>query len=90
MDYNNYSSEELARMRYYLKEMEDKFSRCPNSFVLRNGIARVREILGLPKTVTRHDPGSFLDNLMLTINSTYDNIRGNNEENIGNEDSNDE
>lgn len=48
------------RMRYYLKEMRDKFARYPDSLVLRNGIAAIEDRLGMPRTVEPVDPLSVL------------------------------
>jgi hypothetical protein len=56
----NYTKQDLARMRYYLPELEALFEKNPKSFPLRNGIARIREILGLPQTVTPIDPAKAL------------------------------
>jgi hypothetical protein len=56
----DYSSQDLARMRYYLPELEEKFQKNPRSLILRNGIAHIREVLGLPRTVSRIDPLTFL------------------------------
>jgi hypothetical protein len=56
----DYSQQDLARMRYYLPELEEKFKQNPRSLVLRNGIAHIREVLVLPKTVSRIDPITFL------------------------------
>jgi hypothetical protein len=55
-----YSEKDLKRMRYYLPELEEKFRQNPRSLVLRNGIAHIREVLGLPKTISRIDPLTFL------------------------------
>jgi hypothetical protein len=56
----DYSENDLARMRYYLPELEALFKKNPKSFPLRNGIAYIREVLGLPKTVSPIDPITFL------------------------------
>jgi hypothetical protein len=56
----DYSETDLKRMRYYLPELEEKFKQNPRSLVLRNGIAHIREVLGLPKTVSPIDPITFL------------------------------
>jgi hypothetical protein len=52
----DYSQQDLARMRYYLPELEAMFAKNPKSFPLRNGIAHIRKVLGLPQTVTPIDP----------------------------------
>jgi hypothetical protein len=52
----NYTKQDLSRMRYYLPELEALFEKNPKSFPLRNGIAHIRSILGLPQTVTPIDP----------------------------------
>jgi hypothetical protein len=56
----DYSKQDLARMRYFLPELEEKFKKNPRSLVLRNGIAHIREVLGLPKTISPIDPMKFL------------------------------
>jgi hypothetical protein len=56
----DYSQQDLARMKYYLPELEEKFKQNPRSLVLRNGIAHIRKVLGLPQTVTPIDPIKFL------------------------------
>jgi hypothetical protein len=60
----DYSETDLKRMRYFLPELEEKFKQNPRSLVLRNGIAHIREILGLPKTVSPIDPLTFLSEEM--------------------------
>lgn len=55
-DYSNYTEQDKTRMKYYLKEMENKFIQFPQSYTLRNGIAHIRKVLGLPKTVDPIDP----------------------------------
>lgn len=60
---NHYTPEDLARMKYYLAELEDKYVSCPNSLCLRNGIAEIRKRLGLPATVSPIDPLAEIDNL---------------------------
>jgi hypothetical protein len=52
----NYTKQDLSRMRYYLPELEAMFKKNPRSSPLRNGIVRIREILGLPQTVAPIDP----------------------------------
>jgi hypothetical protein len=52
----DYTKQDLARMRYYLPELEGLFEKNPESFPLRNGIAHIRNVLGLPQTVTPIDP----------------------------------
>lgn len=61
MDDTNYTDKDRDRMRYYLKEMEEKFKTYPNSLTLRNGIARVRQILHMPVTVTSIDTIAWID-----------------------------
>jgi hypothetical protein len=56
----DYSEQDLSRMRYFLPELEEKFKQNPRSLVLRNGIAHIRKVLGLPQTVTPIDPIKFL------------------------------
>jgi hypothetical protein len=56
----DYSETDLKRMSYYLPELEEKFKQNPRSLVLRNGIAHIREVLKLPKTVSPIDPITFL------------------------------
>jgi hypothetical protein len=63
----DYSQQDLARMRYYLPELEEKFRQNPRSLVLRNGIAHIREVLGMPKTVSRIDPLKFLSDEQATL-----------------------
>jgi hypothetical protein len=60
----DYTEEDKSRMRYYLKEMESKFERYPESLTLRNGIAHIRSILGLPKTIDKIDPMRHINQLM--------------------------
>jgi hypothetical protein len=60
----DYSETDLKRMRYYLPELEEKFRQNPRSLVLRNGIAHIRKVLGLPQTVTPIDPLKFLSDEM--------------------------
>jgi hypothetical protein len=52
---NYYSYQDKSRMAYYLKEMESKFEKYPESLCLRNGIAYIRSVLGLPKTIDKVD-----------------------------------
>lgn len=65
MDSADYTQQDLARMRYMLPELEAKLKECPNSFPLRNGIARIRQVLGLSQTATPIDPISFIDMRMI-------------------------
>jgi hypothetical protein len=60
----DYSQQDLARMRYYLPELEAMFEKNPKSFPLRNGIAYIRKVLGLPQTVTPIDPLKFISEEM--------------------------
>lgn len=55
-DHDNYTKQDVARLKYYLKEMEAKFIQYPQSITLKNGIAHIRKVLGLPKTVDPIDP----------------------------------
>jgi hypothetical protein len=59
-----YTDQDKARMAYYYKEMVDKFKLYPQSLPLRNGIAHIEKVLGLPKTVTPIDPMKELDRLI--------------------------
>jgi hypothetical protein len=62
---NYYTDQDKSRMRYYLREMESKFELYPQSLPLQNGIAHIRSVIGLPKTVEKVDPikqiGQMLD-----------------------------
>lgn len=58
-----YTEQDLSSMRYYLKELKDKYQRHPQSLCLRNGIAHIEQVLGLPPTVTAIDPLKFIDKL---------------------------
>jgi hypothetical protein len=58
---NDYTEKDLARMRYYLPELKIKLKQHPQSLCLINGIAKIEEVLGLPKTVAPVDPIKFLD-----------------------------
>jgi hypothetical protein len=51
-------------MRYYLSELREKLAKYPESLCLRNGIARIEEILELPKTIESVDPIATIDRLM--------------------------
>jgi hypothetical protein len=66
-----YSETDLARMRYYLPELEAKHKQHPNSLPLRNGIAHIRNVLGLPETVKPVDVEKFLDAAMAVTRATY-------------------
>lgn len=63
-DYSNYTEQDRSRMRYYLKSMEEKFIKHPQSYTLRNGIAHIRKVLGLPKTVDPIDPVKAIEREM--------------------------
>jgi hypothetical protein len=43
-------------MKYYLAEMEEKLIQYPESLPLINGVAHIRSVLGLPKTIEKVDP----------------------------------
>jgi hypothetical protein len=58
---HDYTEKDLARMRYYLPELKAKLKQNPQSLCLINGIAKIEEVLGLPKTVKPIDPIKFLD-----------------------------
>jgi hypothetical protein len=60
---DDYTEEDKARMRYYYKEMVEKLKLYPQSFPLRNGIAYLEKVLGLPKTIAPIDPMKELDRL---------------------------
>jgi hypothetical protein len=53
---NYYTDQDRSRFRYYLKELEEKFEKYPESLPLRNGIVYIRSVLGLPKTIDKVDP----------------------------------
>lgn len=53
---NYYTEQDKSRMKYYLAEMEEKLIQYPASLPLINGVAHIRSVLGLPKTVERVDP----------------------------------
>jgi hypothetical protein len=57
----DYSTTDLARLRYRLPELEALLKVHPNSLPLRNGIAHIRSVLGLPSTVEAVDPIAYLD-----------------------------
>jgi hypothetical protein len=59
-----YSKEDLDRYKYYYKEMVEKFKIHPQSLPLRNGIAHIEKVLGLPKTTSPIDPSKELDRLI--------------------------
>lgn len=58
MDTTGYN---LSKLRYDLYDLEQLYIKYPQSLPLRNGIARIREILGMPQTVEAIDPVLFLD-----------------------------
>jgi hypothetical protein len=60
----NYTDQDKARMSYYYKELVEKFKLYPQSLPLRNGIAHIEKILGLPQTVSAIDPTKELDRLI--------------------------
>jgi hypothetical protein len=43
-------------MKYYYPELVEMLRLNPASVVLRNGVAHIEEVLGLPKTVDKIDP----------------------------------
>jgi hypothetical protein len=45
-EFDNYSESDLARMRYYYKELESLLVKHPGSLTIRNGLARLDVILG--------------------------------------------
>jgi hypothetical protein len=51
-------------MKYYYAEMVEKFKIYQNSLPLRNGIAHIEKVLGLPKTTAPIDPTKELDRLI--------------------------
>lgn len=59
-----YTENDRARMRYYLLELREKLAKYPESLCVRNGIARIEEILELPKTIESVDPNAAIDRLM--------------------------
>lgn len=63
-DYQDYTKQDKARIRYYLKEMEAKFIQYPQSLTLQNGIAHIRKVLGLPKTLNPIDPVKAIEREM--------------------------
>jgi hypothetical protein len=60
----NYTDQDKARMSYYYKELVEKFKLYPQSLPLRNGIAHLEKVLGLPETVTAINPLKELDRLI--------------------------
>lgn len=63
-EYPEYTEQDKSRMRYYLRELEDKFVKYPQSLPLRNGIAHIRKVLGLPKTIDSIDPVEAIEREM--------------------------
>jgi hypothetical protein len=61
MDIESSQSQDIARMRYYLKEMKELFLKHPQSLCLRNGIHEVERRLGLEPSTSRACPLQFLD-----------------------------
>lgn len=59
----DYTQQDLSRMRYYLVDMEEKFKKYPQSLALRNGIAHIRNVLGMERTVEPIDPFRYIDDL---------------------------
>jgi hypothetical protein len=58
----DYTEQDKSRMRYYYKELQEKFQKHPESLVLRNGIAHIEKVLNLPTTTTSVDPLKHLAN----------------------------
>jgi hypothetical protein len=56
-----YSKEDLDRYKYYYKEMADLRKRYPNSLPLRNGMAHIEKVCGLPQVTTSVDPIAEID-----------------------------
>jgi hypothetical protein len=63
MDIESSQTQDIARMRYYLKEMKELFRKYPKSLCLRNGIHEVECRLGLEPSTSRVCPLQFLDSL---------------------------
>jgi hypothetical protein len=59
----DYTEQDKSRMRYYYKELTEKFKKHPQSLVLRNGIAHIEKVLNLPNTTTSVDPIKYLNKL---------------------------
>lgn len=62
-----YTIEDKSRMRYWLKELKDKLAKNPDSLTLRNGIARVEEILEVPRTVESVDSEEWIKGEMARL-----------------------
>jgi hypothetical protein len=63
-NYQDYTEQDRARMRYYLPELEEKLIKYPKSIALKNAIVHIRKILGLPKTVDPIDPTRAIEKEM--------------------------
>jgi hypothetical protein len=63
MDIESFQAQDIARMRYYLKEMKELYLKHPQSLCLRNGIHEVERRLGLEPSTNKECPLRFLDSL---------------------------
>jgi hypothetical protein len=60
----DYQKSDKSRMRYWLKELKEKFAKNPESLTLRNGIARIEEILEIQNSVRPVDSLVWIEEKM--------------------------